>query len=195
MSYVPYQTHSPPEHGRGFCGQKPERFDPATAGLLACHPNNRLMPVTGIYACPVEGIDRSLQIGVASGKLISVEFPETPPADATKTHDLLDRFTAYFEGTEDDFRDVEIGLTIPTDRRTVLQTLRKVPYGQSVTVERLTAMTPGLDAEETADQDTVRTALRENPLPVVCPDHRVRDGPSAAPASVAARLRQTEDLP
>ena len=153
------------------------------------------MAVTGIYACPVEGIDRSLQIGVASGKLISVEFPETPPADATEAHALIDRFIAYFEGAEDDFRDVEIGLTVPTDHRTVLETLRKVPYGQSVTVERLTTMTPGLDAEETADQETVRTALQENPLPIVCPGHRVRDGPSSIPASVTARLRQIEDLP
>ncbi len=153
------------------------------------------MTVTGIYARAVDGLDRPLQIGVASGKLISVEFPEAPPETAETTHALLDRLTAYFEGTEDDLRDIEIGLTVPTDQRAVLETLRTVPYGRSITVERLAAMTPGLDPEEAADRETVRTALRANPLPVVCPSHRVRDGPTVVPETVADRLRHLEGLP
>ncbi|RDZ98709.1 cysteine methyltransferase, partial [Haloferax sp. Atlit-6N] len=37
-----------------------------------------------------------------------------------------------------------------------------------------------------------RTALAENPVPLFVPDHRVRDAPSGAPASVAERLREIE---
>jgi methylated-DNA-[protein]-cysteine S-methyltransferase len=38
----------------------------------------------------------------------------------------------------------------------------------------------------------VRTALRENPIPLVIPDHRVRDAEGATPATVAETLRRHE---
>jgi methylated-DNA-[protein]-cysteine S-methyltransferase len=52
----------------------------------------------------------------------------------------------------------------------------------------------GLNDEDDEDLRLLRTALAENPAPLLIPDHRVRDGPSGAPASVEQRLRSLEQL-
>jgi methylated-DNA-[protein]-cysteine S-methyltransferase len=149
---------------------------------------------TGIYAREFHYLDRYVQVGVASQRVISVTFPESPDEDATTDHDLLDRIEAYLEGVEDDFADVEVGLTVSGDRRAVLEAVRGVPYGEQVSVADLVRTTPGLDPAEAADEDLVRAALAENPAPLVVPDHRVRDGASAAPAAVEQKLRTLEGL-
>jgi len=148
----------------------------------------------GIYAMESAYLDRFVQLGVAGGKLLSVSFPRTPDDDAAAEHALLDRIEGYLEGAKADFADVDIGLTVPTAHRRVLEALREVPYGQQVTVERLTGLTPDLDTDDESDRDLVRTALAENPVPLVIPDHRVRDGPSGAPPDVEQKLRSLEGL-
>ncbi|NHN42384.1 methylated-DNA--[protein]-cysteine S-methyltransferase [Halorubellus sp. JP-L1] len=149
----------------------------------------------GIYAREIDYLERYVQFGVASGRVISVSFPETAPEDASDTYDLLDRFERYCEGiSEEDFADVEVGLTVPTGERKVLETLRQVGYGEQVSVAQLANMTPTLDPDDEQDVITVREALAENPLPVLVPDHRVRDGPSALPPQVEQQLRSLEDL-
>jgi methylated-DNA-[protein]-cysteine S-methyltransferase len=55
-------------------------------------------------------------------------------------------------------------------------------------------MTSGIDHTDDEDLNLVRTALDENPAPLLIPDHRVRDGPSAAPAPVEQKLRSLEGL-
>lgn len=148
----------------------------------------------GIYARESEYLDRYVQVGLASGRVVSVSFPETPDETATGSdHEVLDRIQAYLEGAEDDFSDVEVGLTLPTDKRAVLETLRQIGYGEQISVEQLSRMTPGISDED--DGITlVRAALDENPVPLIVPDHRVRDGPSAAPPTVEQRLRSLEGL-
>jgi methylated-DNA-[protein]-cysteine S-methyltransferase len=148
----------------------------------------------GIYTRASAYLDRYVQFGHASGKLLSVSFPTEPDADALDDHPLLDRIDAYLEGATDDFDDVAVALTLPTDRRAVLEALRGVPYGENVSVAALTRMTSGLSADDSEDQTLVREALAANPAPLVVPDHRVRDGPSAAPPGVEQRLRSLEGL-
>ena len=118
----------------------------------------------------------------------------TPAENAAGEHELLDRVEAYLEGVKDDFRDVAIGLTVPTDHRHVLERVREIPYGEQISVADLVRSVPTLDADDDADLDVARTALDENPFPLFVPDHRVRDGPSAAPAEVEQRLRSREGL-
>ncbi|RRJ28920.1 MGMT family protein [Halocatena pleomorpha] len=144
----------------------------------------------GIYVRESAHLDRYVQIGVVGGRVISVAFPESLPENAAHEHPLLDRIVVYLNGREDSFEDVETGLTVSTDHRSVLESTRKIPYGQSVDVEQL-ARTSGLDAD---DHETVRNALRANPVPLVVPDHRVRDTPSGAPTAVERRLRAIEGL-
>ncbi len=152
------------------------------------------MAIAGIYARPLPTLDRSVQVGIASGKVISVEFPTTSAPDAQSDEQLLERLVAYFEGTEDSFRDVEIGLTVPTDQRAVLETLRQLKYGTTATVAELTRMTPGLDPDAEEAQTAVREALANNPLPVICPGHRIRDGPQTMPAVVTKRVQALEEI-
>ncbi|MEF8784334.1 MAG: methylated-DNA--[protein]-cysteine S-methyltransferase [Haloarculaceae archaeon] len=148
----------------------------------------------GIYACESRYLDRYVQLGIAQGRVISVSFPTALDENASTDHELLDRIESYLQGTTDAFDDVEIALTVPTDQREILEQLREVPYGDDITVEQLVSMTPGLDVDEASDHTLVREALAENPTPLLIPDHRVRDGPSAAPPPVEQKLRAVEGL-
>lgn len=148
----------------------------------------------GIYARESSYLGRYVQIGIAGDRVLSVSFPREPEPDARSEHELLDRIDDYLEGAEPDFSDVTVALTMPTDRRKVLEAVQEIPYGEQVSVERLARMTLDLDAESEDDLDLVRTALAENPVPLFVPDHRVRDGPSAAPPRVEQRLRTIEGL-
>jgi methylated-DNA-[protein]-cysteine S-methyltransferase len=49
-----------------------------------------------------------------------------------------------------------------------------------------------LDPDDEDDAQTLRTALRANPVPIFVPDHRVEDAPGATPESVAVTLRDVE---
>lgn len=149
------------------------------------------MDEAGIYARESPLLDRAVQLGIASGRVISVSFPDAVPADAEREHPLLDRVFAYLDGEEEDLSDVEIAITVPTAQRTALEAAQNVPYGETVTVERLTTIA-GMDGDDEEDQLAVRTALRENPVPIFVPDHRVRDADGATPAAVAETLRELE---
>jgi methylated-DNA-[protein]-cysteine S-methyltransferase len=148
----------------------------------------------GIYARESDYLDRCVQVGIAGERVLSVSFPSSLAADADHEHPLLDRLFEYLTGAPDEFDDVELALTVPTDQRAVLEAVRTIPYGEQTSVERLTRRVPDLDADTDTDRDRVRTALDENPIPIFIPDHRVRDGPSAAPPKVEQRLRSLEGL-
>lgn len=149
------------------------------------------MAEAGIYARESTVLDRSVQIGLVGSKLVGVSFPESPETDAEAEHPLLDRIFAYLAGEPDEFDDVEVGLTVSTDARAVLEEVRTIPYGETVTVETVARSTPTITDVE-AGTTTVREALRRNPTPLVVPDHRVRGGPGGAPSDVSERLREIE---
>ncbi|MFB6362256.1 MAG: methylated-DNA--[protein]-cysteine S-methyltransferase [Halobacteriales archaeon] len=149
---------------------------------------------SGIHARESDYLERYVQIGIAAAKVVSVSFPRSPDEDARPEHPLLERIGRYLAGETDDFADVEIGLTVPTEERSVLQSVRGIPNGEQVAVESLSGMVPHLTADDPEDQELVRRALAENPLPLVVPDHRVLDGPSGAPPEVEQRLRSLEGL-
>ena len=146
----------------------------------------------GIFARRSSFLDCFVQIGVAGEKVISLSFPDV--SDEPDDHPLLDRIEAYLEGEPDDFEDVDVGLTSPSPHRDVLVAVRSLPYGEQGTVEQLAGMTPGLNPSNDEDLATVRQALADNPVPLIIPDHRVRDGPSALPPAVEQKLRNVEDL-
>jgi methylated-DNA-[protein]-cysteine S-methyltransferase len=149
----------------------------------------------GIYARESSYLDPDVQIGVASGRVLRVTFPDDPEVDATTAHPVLDQVFEYLDGIRDvSFADVDVALTVPTDQRSVLETLRSVPYGDSIDVAALASMTPDLDPDDSDDLALVRTALENNPAPLLIPDHRVRDGPSAAPPAVEQKFRAIENL-
>jgi len=149
----------------------------------------------GIYARESSYLDRHVQLGAASGRVLSVSFPDVPDDDAETNHPVLEQIFEYLDGLEEvHFEDVQVALTVPTDQRAVLEQVRQIPYGDQVDVDTLARMTGGLDHEDEEDLILVRTALDENPAPLLIPDHRVRDGPSAAPPAVEQKLRSLEGL-
>ncbi|MWG35249.1 MGMT family protein [Halomarina oriensis] len=150
--------------------------------------------VAGIYAREAPYLDRYVQVGVASDKVISLSFPTDPEADADPDLALLDDIEAYLEGERETFEDVELGLTVPTDQREVLLAVREISYGSQVSVQHLARAIPTLDPDDEDDHETIRAALADNPIPLLVPDHRVRDGPSGAPPEVEQRLRTLEEL-
>ena len=150
------------------------------------------MSESGIYARYASFLDRHVQLGVAQGRVLSVAFPDAPDAAADADHELLDRIEAYLDGEPDEFADVRVALTLPTEKREVLEATRGLPYGRDATVDQLARMVPGDDPE--ADHARVREALAANPAPVFVPSHRVRDGPGGAPPDVVEKLRALEGL-
>lgn len=149
------------------------------------------MDEAGIYARKSPVLDCAVQLGVASGRVISVSFPEAVPTDAEVEHPLLDRLFGYLDGAEDTFSDVEVAITVPTEQRKPLEAARNVPPGETITAERLTTIA-GMNGDDEEDRLSVRSALQENPIPIFVPDHRIRDVPGATPGKVAKLLRELE---
>jgi len=149
------------------------------------------MTSAGIFARRFDSLEAVVQLGVAGGRVINVSFTDEIPDDAETDHELLDGLEAYFAGQPAAVKNADIGLTVPTEHRTVLEALDSVSAGNTVTVSRL-ARVAGLDPSDDADLGTVRDALRANPVPIFLPDHRVRDGQGATPPQIAAALRRLE---
>ncbi|RJX51968.1 MGMT family protein [Halonotius pteroides] len=146
----------------------------------------------GIYAQRFDELDTVIQLGVASGQVIDVSFPDTVPDDATTDHEVFTLINDYLDGDRLALTDVEIALTLPTDHRQVLDALQNVSAGNTVTVSRL-ARLAGMDEDSEEDQAAIRDALQTNPVPLLIPDHRVHDAQGATPPDVAATLRDLED--
>lgn len=140
-------------------------------------------------------VESSLEVVFVDGQLRAVSFPEEPHPDAGQEHDLLDRIDRYLSGTsEDEFRDVPIDVDVPPAERAVLDAVRDLPYGKNASVLDIARSVPEYDAGTDDDIEAIRQILDRNPVPVVVPDHRVRDGPSATPPRVEQRLRSLEQL-
>lgn len=145
----------------------------------------------GVFARESPLLGRAVQVGVAAGRAISVSFPETVPPDAGDDHPLLDRVFAYLDGEREDVTDAEVALTVPTERRRVLEAVRTVPYGRTVDLDAVARMAD-IDPEDGDDRETAVAALSENPVPLLVPDHRVEGVRGATPSAVAERLRDLE---
>lgn len=150
--------------------------------------------VAGIYAREIPYLDTVVQLGIAQGRVLSVDFPKSADGDAASDHDLLDRIERYVQGAEDDFSDVTVAMTMQTDHRTVLEKVREIPYGENASVKQVMLMVPGRDPDDEDDRRVVREALANNPTPIFVPTHRVQDGPGSAPAHVIQKLRSLEGL-
>lgn len=148
----------------------------------------------GIYAREVSYLDRYVQLGIAQGRVLSVNFLTQPEPNAESDHELLDRIEAYLTGTREEFADVQVAMTMPTDQREVLEAVRTVPYGKQASVEQLARMAPSRNPDDEEDARRIREALAANPAPILIPTHRIRDGPGGAPPDVETKLRAVEGL-
>ncbi len=82
---------------------------------------------------------------------------------------LAERLRRYFAGAHDDFLDVELDLDGVTPfQRAVCETLRAVPYGETVTYGELAAIAGYSNAQRAAG-----TFCAHNRFSIVVPCHRV----------------------
>jgi methylated-DNA-[protein]-cysteine S-methyltransferase len=83
--------------------------------------------------------------------------------------ELARRLAAYFAGTPDSFADVQLDLEWCTPfQRAVAETLRRVPFGETVTYGELAALAGYPNAQRAAG-----TFCAHNRLPLIVPCHRV----------------------
>ena len=95
--------------------------------------------------------------------------PVPPPAGANGSADLALRFAAYFAGEPVEFADVELDDAWCTPfQRSVLEALRQVPRGQTVTYGELAALAGRPNAQRAAG-----TFCAHNRYALVVPCHRV----------------------
>jgi methylated-DNA-[protein]-cysteine S-methyltransferase len=85
------------------------------------------------------------------------------------SHPLAERFAAYFAGGRDDFRDVGLDLAgVTAFTRAVVDALRCVAYGETVTYGELAALAGYPNAHRAAG-----SVCAANRFPLVVPCHRV----------------------
>ena len=97
------------------------------------------------------------------------DLPTARPSSGERGHPLADRVLAWFSGARDDFRDVSLDLDGSTAfQRAVVEALRRVPYGETVTYGELAALAGHPNAYRAAG-----TVCAGNRFPLFVPCHRV----------------------
>jgi methylated-DNA-[protein]-cysteine S-methyltransferase len=100
--------------------------------------------------------------------LVGHELPR-PYVDGGSRGELADRFAAYFAGERPSFDDVEIDLDGHTPfQAALIEALRSVPYGETVSYGELAALAGSPNAARAAG-----TFCAGNRFPLVIPCHRV----------------------
>lgn len=117
----------------------------------------------------------ALLVEVGDNGVRSIEFladGEPPPAGPASRRDAIAAaLRAYFDGHADALARVPVDLDgQPPFRRTVLTTLRDVPFGEVVTYGGLAALA---GAHGSRVPRAVGQAVGRNPVPLVVPCHRV----------------------
>jgi methylated-DNA-[protein]-cysteine S-methyltransferase len=108
------------------------------------------------------------EVWVDGARLLWHELPR-PGVAKGEEGAFADRLAAYFAGKRDDFLDVELDLEDPTPfQRAVVETLRRIPYGETVTYGELAALAGHPNAQRAAG-----TFCAHNRFPIVVPCHRV----------------------
>jgi methylated-DNA-[protein]-cysteine S-methyltransferase len=120
------------------------------------------------------------------------ELPtRTGAAGAFPYSELADRFRSYFAGDRPDFGDVRLDLVDYTPfQLAVVQTLRRVPYGEVVTYGEVAALAGYPNAQRAAG-----SVCAHNRFPLVVPCHRVVSAAgigSYGPSGVEVKRRLLE---
>jgi methylated-DNA-[protein]-cysteine S-methyltransferase len=109
------------------------------------------------------------EVWLEGRRLLWHELPRSGVAAGGKRHPLGERLAAYFEGSRDDFLDLELDLEGATPfQQALTEALRRVPFGETVTYGELAALAGRPNAQRAAG-----TFCAHNRFPLVVPCHRV----------------------
>lgn len=118
------------------------------------------------YEVPGWGVG---ELYLGGERLLYHELPRAGESRGEAEHDLVSRIRAYFAGERVDFGDVELELDWMTPfQRSVADTLRGVPYGETITYGELAALAGHPNAQRAAG-----TFCAGNRFALVVPCHRV----------------------
>jgi len=108
------------------------------------------------------------ELWLADELVVEIDHPR-PGRQAARSHELGRRLADWFAGSRDDFLDVELELDWATPfTRALVDALRRVPYGETVTYGELAALAGRPGAARAAG-----TFCARNRFAVVVPCHRV----------------------
>jgi O-6-methylguanine DNA methyltransferase len=108
------------------------------------------------------------ELWLSDGVVVEIDHPR-PGRQTDERHELGERLGAWFAGARDDFLDVELELDWCTPfQRDLVDALRHVPYGETVTYGELAALAGRPGAARAAG-----TFCARNRFAVVVPCHRV----------------------
>jgi len=117
-----------------------------------------------------EYLDTYVEVGLAGGRVISVEFTDEPRGeepDEGEGTEPLEAISEYLRGKVRSSLDVPYALTVTGIERRALESTQDVPFGATVRYDNFASSI----GEE--DVPRVREALEGNPVPIVLPSHRV----------------------
>ena len=106
-----------------------------------------------------------LRIEAENDRLQRINWGHGPAAASPVLDEAVSQIRAYFDGAREAF-DLPVALPDAGFRRDFLQSLIKIPFGQTVTYGDL-ARQLGVSAQ------AIGQACGANPLPIVIPCHRV----------------------
>ena len=123
---------------------------------------------TGIYHRYSPYLETNIQVGIASGKIVKIEFTDQPDPESVENGvDILDDVFEYLSGEETDFKH-GTSLTVPTSHRNTLERTTDIPYGETITYGKLAASLGRKDETQEVTQQ-----INDNPIPFIYPTHRV----------------------
>jgi methylated-DNA-[protein]-cysteine S-methyltransferase len=109
------------------------------------------------------------ELWLHEGRVLEVDHPRPSRTPTGGGHALGDRLSGWFRGSRDDFADVELDLDWCTPfQHALLDALRAVPYGETVTYGELAALAGRPGAARAAG-----TFCARNRFAVLVPCHRV----------------------
>lgn len=124
-----------------------------------------------IVGTQLPDVDRETTLRALCRKLAgAVEAPPNPTMAA-----VIERIRACLRGRTDSFRDVAVEFgSLPPFTRAVLEVLRRVEPGRTITYAQLAELSGSPGASRAVGQ-----AMARNPVPLIVPCHRVlaRRGP------------------
>lgn len=135
-------------------------------------------------------LETSIEVGIASDKVVSLQFTDSPNGEENNSG-VLDDVFRYLDGEEIEFSRYEVGLTVTGLKRRALMKTRRISRGSTVTYEEFAASLGDKDSF-----NEVRKVVDSNPVALLLPSHRVVSesglGGFTGPKRVKKRLLELE---
>lgn len=140
----------------------------ATAGSSHAGSERARDEALAVYARFSRELGLYIRLEVLGGRVSQVQLTRDRPKGAGSSHPYLTRILEHLRTGDRDLADIPLHLEVTPFEREVLELLRKVPPGTTITYGELARLLGRPGASRAVGQ-----AVARNPIPVVIPCHRV----------------------